>query len=56
MLLNEVQKQRQQIEDEQKANQEQHNTIRRQEEQIQDLAARMVKLEASLVAKQSAQQ
>jgi hypothetical protein len=56
MLLNEVQKQRQQIEDEQKANEEQHNTIRRQQEQIQDLAARMVKLEASLVAKQSAQQ
>jgi hypothetical protein len=54
MLLNEVQKQRQQIEEEQKANAEQHNTITRQQEQIQDLAARMVKLEASLAGKQAA--
>ena len=54
MLLNEVQKQRQQIEDEQKANEEQQNKIAQQQEQIQDLAARLVKLEASLAAKPSA--
>jgi Chaperone of endosialidase len=51
MLLNEVQKQRQQIQEQQKANEEQRNTITRQQEQIQDLAARMLKLETSLAAK-----
>ena len=51
MLLNEVQKQRQLVEEQQKTNEEQSNTITRQQEQIQELAARMVKLEALLAAK-----
>ncbi|HXM62441.1 MAG TPA: tail fiber domain-containing protein [Terriglobales bacterium] len=51
MLLNEVQKQRQRIEDQQKTNEQQNNTIVRQQEQIQDLAARMAKLETLLAAK-----
>jgi hypothetical protein len=52
MLLNEVQKQRQRIEEQQKANEEQSNTIAQQQAQIQDLAARMAKLETLLTAKQ----
>jgi hypothetical protein len=52
MLLNEVQKQRQRIEDQQKANEEQGNTIAQQQAQIRDLAARMAKLETMLAAKQ----
>jgi hypothetical protein len=52
MLLNEVQKQRQRIEDQQKANEEQSNTIAQQQTQIQDLAARMAKLETMLATKQ----
>jgi len=51
MLLNEVQKQRQRIEQQQKANDEQNHTIARQQEEIQDLAARMLKLERRLAAK-----
>ena len=51
MLLNEVQKQRQRIEEQQKANEEQSNTIAQQQAQIQDLAARMAKLETLLAAK-----
>ncbi len=52
MLLNEVQKQRQRIEEQQKNNDEQSNTIARQQAEIQDLAARMAKLEMLLAAKQ----
>ena len=44
MLLNEVQKQRQLVE-------EQQSTITQQQEQIQDLAARLAKLETLLAAK-----
>jgi len=51
MLLNEVQRQRQRIEEQQKANQEQSTTITQQQTEIQDLAARMVKLETMLAAK-----
>ena len=51
MLLNEVQKQRQLVEEQQKANTEQNNTIAKQQEEIQDLAARVVKLERLLAAK-----
>jgi hypothetical protein len=51
MLLNEVQKQRQLVEEQQKTNEEQNNTIARQQEEIQDLAARVVKLETLLAAK-----
>jgi polyhydroxyalkanoate synthesis regulator phasin len=53
MLLNEVQKQRQLIEEHQRANEkqeqlveEQRSTIARQQAEIQDLAARLTKLEA----------
>jgi len=51
MLLNEVQKQRQRIEEQRKANEEQSDTIAQQQAQIQDLAARMSKLETLLAAK-----
>jgi hypothetical protein len=51
MLLNEVQKQRQLIEEQQKTNEEQHKTIARQQAEIQDLAARLAKLEAALAAR-----
>jgi hypothetical protein len=52
MLLNEVQKQRHLLDEQQKANEEQSSTIARQQEEIQDLAARLLKLEGSLAAKQ----
>jgi hypothetical protein len=52
MLLNEVQKQRHLVEEQQKTNEVQNNTIARQQEQIQDLAARVVKLEMLLSTKQ----
>jgi hypothetical protein len=52
MLLNEVQKQRRLIEEQQKTNEEQNGTIARQQQEIQDLAARMAKLETLLAAKQ----
>ena len=48
MLLNEVQKQRQLIEEQQNANQDQQSTIARQQAEIQDLADRLTKLEARL--------
>jgi trimeric autotransporter adhesin len=51
MLMNEVQKQRQLVEEQQKTNEEQNSTIARQQEEIQDLVARMVKLETLLAAK-----
>jgi hypothetical protein len=51
MLLNEVQKQRQLIEEQQKTNEEQNSTIARQQDEIQDLAARLGKLETVLAAK-----
>jgi len=51
MLLNEVQRQRQRIDEQQKANQEQSTTIPKQQAEIRDLAARMVKLETMLAAK-----
>ena len=51
MLLNEVQRQRQRIDEQQKANEEQSTTITQQQAEIQDLAARMVKLETMLAAK-----
>jgi Chaperone of endosialidase len=51
MLLNEVQKQRQLVEEQQKTNDEQNSKIARQHEEIQDLAARVAKLEALLAAK-----
>jgi septal ring factor EnvC (AmiA/AmiB activator) len=51
MLLNEVQKQRRRIEEQQKNNDEQNNTIARQQTEIQELAARMAKLEMLLAAK-----
>jgi hypothetical protein len=51
MLLNEVQKQRQRIEDQQETNEQQSNTIAQQQAEIQDLAARMAKLETMLAAK-----
>jgi len=51
MLLNEVQKQRQRIEDQQETNERQSNTIAQQQAEIQELAARMAKLETMLAAK-----
>jgi hypothetical protein len=51
MLLNEVQKQRRLVEEQQKTNEEQSHTIARQQEEIQDLAARLLKLETSLAAR-----
>jgi hypothetical protein len=51
MLLNEVQKQRQLVEEQQKTNEEQNNTIARQQEEIQDLAARVVKIETLLAGR-----
>jgi endosialidase-like protein len=51
MLLNEVQKQRQLVEEQQKTNEEQNHTISRQHEEIQDLAARVAKLEELLAVK-----
>jgi hypothetical protein len=51
MLLNEVQKQRQLVEEQRKTNEEQSGTIARQQEDIQDLAARVTRLEALLSAK-----
>ena len=51
MLLNEVQKQRHLVEEQQKRNEQQNNTIARQQQEIEDLAARMVKLEELLAAK-----
>jgi hypothetical protein len=52
MLLNEVQKQRHLVEEQQKTNEEQKNTIARQQEELQDLAARVLKLEMLSSAKQ----
>jgi trimeric autotransporter adhesin len=52
MLLNQVQKQRQLIEEQQKANQDQQSTIARQQAEIQDLADRLSKLEARLAPAQ----
>jgi trimeric autotransporter adhesin len=49
MLLNEVQKQRQLIEEHQRANEAQQSTIALQQAEIQDLAARLAKLEALVV-------
>ena len=46
MLLNEVQKQRQLIEEQQRANEQQQSTIARQQAEIQKLATRLGKLEA----------
>jgi len=46
MLLNEVQKQRQLVDEQRKANEDQQSTIARQQAEIQDLAARLAKLEA----------
>ena len=51
MLLSEVQKQRQRIEEQQQTNEQQNNTIAQQQAQIQDLAARMAKLETMLSTK-----
>jgi hypothetical protein len=51
MLLNEVQKQRQLVEEQQKTHEAQNNMIARQQEEIQDLTARVVKLETLLAAK-----
>jgi hypothetical protein len=51
MLLNEVQRQRQLVEEQQKTNHEQNSTIARQQEEIQDLAARVAKLETILSTK-----
>jgi hypothetical protein len=51
MLLNEVQRQRQRIEEQQKTNEEQSNTITQQHAEIQDLSARMAKLETRLADK-----
>jgi hypothetical protein len=51
MLLNEVQKQRRLVEEQQKTNEEQNHTIAQQQEEIQDLAARLLKLETSLAAR-----
>ena len=51
MLLNEVQKQQQRIEEQKKTNQEQSNTIAQQQAEIQDLAARMAKVETMLSTK-----
>ncbi len=50
MLLNEVQKQRQLVEEQQKTNELQNDTIARQQEEIRDLAARLAKLESLLSA------
>jgi len=52
MLLNEVQKQRQLIEEQQKASEDQQGTIARQQAEIQDLANRLAKLEARLAPAQ----
>jgi hypothetical protein len=52
MLLNEVQKQRHLVEEQQKTNEAQSNTIARQQEELQDLAARVLTLETLLRAKQ----
>jgi hypothetical protein len=52
MLLNEVQKQRHLVDEQQKTNEEQSNTIARQQEELQDLAARVLTLETLLRAKQ----
>ena len=52
MLLNEVQKQRHLVDEQQKTNEEQSNTIARQQEELQDLAARVLTLEKLLRAKQ----
>jgi hypothetical protein len=52
MLLNEVQKQRHLVEEQQKTNEEQNNTIARQQGELQELAARVLKLEMLLRAKQ----
>jgi hypothetical protein len=49
MLLNEVQKQRQLIDEHQRENEMQQRTIARQQAEIQDLAARLAKLEALVV-------
>jgi trimeric autotransporter adhesin len=46
MLLNEVQKQRQLVDEQRKANEDQQSTIARQQAEIQDLAARLARLEA----------
>ena len=46
MLLNEVQKQRQQVDEQRKENEEQRATIARQQAEIQDLSGRLAKLEA----------
>ena len=51
MLLNEVQKQRQLVEKQQRANEEQKKTIMRQQAEIQDLAARLAKLETLSAAR-----
>jgi hypothetical protein len=51
MLLNEVQRQRQRIDEQEKAHQEQSITITQQQAEIQDLAARLLKLETLLAAK-----
>lgn len=51
MLLNEVQKQRQIIEEQQKTTEEQNDKIARQQEKIDDLAARLAELETLLSAK-----
>jgi len=51
MLLNEVQKQRRLVEDQQKTTEEQNNLIARQRKELQDLAARVLKLEMLLSAK-----
>jgi archaellum component FlaC len=48
MLLNEVQKQRKALDEQQRANEEQRSTITQQQAQIQDLAERLAKLEALL--------
>jgi trimeric autotransporter adhesin len=48
MLLNEVQKQRQLLAEQHKANEQQQGTIARQQAEIQDLAARLARLEAAL--------
>src|SRR4029077_3922069 len=45
MLLNEVQKQRQQVDEQRKENEEQRATIARQQAEIQDLSGRLAKLE-----------
>jgi len=51
MLLNEVQKQRQLVEQQEKTNEEQKKTIARQQAEIEDLAARLAKLEAAIAGR-----